>query len=499
MMTTTAFQRFAVAAATAALLAGCSSGGQQITKSGATSVRTTTLTLQQVDTVDPDRDLLVKEVETASRGALKFAVSRSDTYDSTDPAKEARLVGDLRSGAVDFGYVPARDLATAGSIEFQALGSPFAITTFAAVQQFTSGPAGDTALKNLRTLGLVGIGLVPSELRTFTSKDPLVTVSDFAGRRIRIIDNPQTAAMVSGLGATPVQKLQASQVITELKAGRLDGVESSPTFVRSNGYQTSMPYTTTYAAFPKVNVLVASNAAWSRLSTEQQGWLRLAAVRAQAAAVGQVPLRQGEVLSAMCKAGAILVRPPAKAFAEIVATAQAAATPAVRDAVGRLRKGVAAAGAVDQTGPLPPECTVAGSVAEATAAHAKVAAPAFVHQGGTQIPEGTYRVTTTVADLQAGGQYGPDWNKDITWTAVLKNDTIRMSQVPDYPDQGPCEGTYAVRGDQVSFTWTGDCAHLGTESVRWSFYQGKLSLAVVDVADTAGRVIYSAHPWQKVG
>jgi len=37
-----------------------------------------------------------------------------------------------------------------------------------------------------------------------------------------------------------------------------------------------------------------------------------------------------------------------------------------------------------------------------------------------------------------------------------------------------------------------------SETLRWSYYQGRLTLRVVDVADAGARVIYTAHPWQKI-
>ena len=70
----------------------------------------------------------------------------------------------------------------------------------------------------------------------------------------------------------------------------------------------------------------------------------------------------------------------------------------------------------DATG-MPAGCRVAGDAATATAIH-QVLTPAFAHQGGGKIPPGTYVVTDTVADFQAGGQYGDDWEKDITFTTV---------------------------------------------------------------------------------
>ena len=136
----------------------------------------------------------------------------------------------------------------------------------------------------------------------------------------------------------------------------------------------------------------------------------------------------------------------------------------------------------------------------ATAIH-RVLTPALAHQGGGKIPPGTYAVTDTVADFEAGGQYGSDWEKDITFTWHLHADgTWSATQSPDYRDQGPVAGRYVVKGDEVTFDFNNCPTGCGApEIVRWSYFDGQLTFAIVDVADTASRVVYTAHPWRKTG
>jgi TRAP-type C4-dicarboxylate transport system substrate-binding protein len=477
-------------------LAACGSG--QASKSGAVTVKKTILRLQVTDAVDADRDFLVKDVARISHGALQVEVASTAAYDSTDPAKEAQLVTDLRSGKVDFGYVGARDFAAAGSTDFQAVDAPFVITTSTASQQFAASALATKYLGGLQSLGVVGIGIIPSEPRGFTSRKPLITPADFVGGRIRIIDNPQTQAMVSALGAVPVQKLLSTQVNSKLRDGSLDAVESSPSNVRGNAYQTTAPYSTTYAVFPKLNVLGANSSAWSQLSAANQSYLKQAAADTLTEAA-QVPLREGQALTDTCKSGMVLEQPSPTDFAVIVKKAQAgtADSAAVHKAISAIRESISGSGPRVQMIALPPECKVASTTASAVAAHGQLVTQTFQHQGGAQIPDGTYATTTTVADLRAGGQTGADWNKDIVWTWRLHNGQVQETQQPDYPDQGGCNGTYAIHGDEVTFTWEASCG-LAPETVKWSNYEGKLSFAIVDVADTASKIIYSAHPWQKV-
>jgi TRAP-type C4-dicarboxylate transport system substrate-binding protein len=499
-MTTSQLLRGAIALLGTVALAACGTSGGQPTKSGQVAGKPTVLRLEVADAVDADRDFLIKDVARVSHGALKLQLDTSDAYDSTNPANEARLVTDLRSGKVGFGYVGARDFAAAGSTDFQAVDAPFVITTSEASQQFASSSLATKYLGDLRSMGVVGIGVVPSEPRGFTTRKPLMSPSDFAGARIRIIDNPETAAMVSALGADPVQKLLSTQVGDKLRHGALDGVESSPSNVQSNGYQSFAPYSTSYALFPKLNVFAASTSAWSHLSPTDQGYLKKAVSDTLDEAAGQVPLREAQSLGDMCKSGSVIDQPSASDFAAIVKRAQSGTpqNPAVRKDIAAIKATIGNSGPQPLMTEMPPECIVAKTVALALATHRRFAPVAFHHRGGAQIPDGTYLTTTTVADFRAGGQYGADWNKAIRWTWRLQHGHVYETQQPDYPDQGPCSGTYSTRGDEVSFNWGATTGCTGVETLRWSYYEGKLSFAIVDVADSAGRVIYTAHPWQKV-
>jgi hypothetical protein len=97
-----------------------------------------------------------------------------------------------------------------------------------------------------------------------------------------------------------------------------------------------------------------------------------------------------------------------------------------------------------------------------------------------------------------GGQYGPDWNKPITWTwHQYATGGVCKTQKLNYPDQAFFRGRYVVHGDEVTFIWdhyTGSAP----ETVRWSYFGGQLTFSIISVQDTGARIIYSAHPWRKL-
>jgi TRAP-type C4-dicarboxylate transport system substrate-binding protein len=487
------------AAAVAALagLTACST--KPISKAGSTDQHTQAIVLQMPDGSDPDGLYLARDIAKLSHGALKVTID-SKTYNSQSPANETRLTADVRAGQVGFAYQPARDWAAVGVPGFQALMAPFGVTTVAASQRVAASPVASTVLGQLPKYGAVGVGLIAGEPRQILSVRPLFAQPQFAGQKIRIVDNPQAAALVTALGARPVQKLTSNQVNSRLRAGFVTAVETSPFYIAENAYQNEAPYLTSYAVFPKFETLVASKKAWAALGPADQVAIRQAVADTRRHS-GRLADREALKLTQLCQQGVVLDQPtPAQLGALARDAAAAVPAGAAAAAVGRQIRALPGTGVQPYVTAVPSGCRVASDAASATAIH-QVLTPAFAHQGGGKIPPGTYVTTVTVPDWQVGGQYGSDWNTAVTFTTVIRADgTLRETQAPDFPDQGPVSGHYVVKGDEVTFSVSqGGGSWSAIEKVRWSYFDGQLTFAIVDVADTASRVIYTAHPWRKTG
>src|SRR5262249_20928684 len=107
-------------------------------------------------------------------------------------------------GTVEIGYVPARAWAAAGIPEFQALLTPFVITTEEASQALVKSPIAHSILDSLPR-SVVGLALVPQEPRRILAIKPPTSAATLRGLRIRVVDNPQTVADFKAVGAQPVE------------------------------------------------------------------------------------------------------------------------------------------------------------------------------------------------------------------------------------------------------------------------------------------------------
>jgi C4-dicarboxylate-binding protein DctP len=476
-------------------LAACQ-GMARLNKAGAARQPVTVIRLQMPDNDEGYGTYFAQAVARRSHGTLKVVVDVG-SYPSLRPANEARLVAALRAGRVGFSFQPARDWAAAGLAGFEALDRPFVLTTVRASELLAASPVAGALLREFSSIGLVGLGLVPSEPRQILSTRPLLAPAAFRGIRVRITDNPETAALITAIGARPVQGLTANQVGALLRSGSLAGVENGPYYMLANSYNAEAPYLTSYALLPKFETLVATRRAWQALTTAQRAAVRQAIADTLAHARTVLLGNEGQDLARLCSSGVVLDEPSPTQLATL--SREAGGPPAnaeVAAMMRMIRADVPGTGPQPSPIPVPAPCRTAQTVARAISLHRRV--PASSGKQAATIPPGTYVTTITVADLRAGGQYGPDWNKPILYTWHLYPDgKVYQTQKPDYPDQPFGRGRYVVHGDEVTFTWDANMG-LTPETVRWSYFGGQLSFSIVSVQDRSSRIIYIAHPWRKI-
>jgi TRAP-type C4-dicarboxylate transport system substrate-binding protein len=104
------------------------------------------------------------------------------------------------------GKLPSRAWERVGNkvLSFRALQAPpFLVDNYALFRSVTSGPVAQQVLASLSTDELVGLGLVPIELRRPLGVHPLVSLADFRGAHIRFPTSPTTALDLQALGAVP--------------------------------------------------------------------------------------------------------------------------------------------------------------------------------------------------------------------------------------------------------------------------------------------------------
>ena len=465
----------ALTATTVAVLAAGCFGGSAKTKANVGKSRSLTLTMQAPDGDDPDAAYFAEQVKKLTDGRVRIVVD-GQTYASIDPDNELRLVRDLRSGKVALGYVPSRAWERGGVTAFRALQAPFLVRDYVTLRQVAAGLIGARMLQNVGKLGLVGLGLVPKQLRRPLGRRALISPKAFRGARIRVVTSPTSVLDLRALGAHPLTNYTSREVGGALTDHRLDGVESEVHSILDNGYETSAPYLpSNVVLFAKAQTIVIRRSVLARLSSADAEALRGAA-KATVAHADPAAQERNE-LAQLCANGLRLVRATPGDLAALRRAADSAYTSLEADPVTRSEiAAIEALGTPAAAASLPACPHVQGSSTQQAA-----------------FPDGTFESPLTRADFAAQGTT-PDPGFPFPFRIRLHDGHFATNE------QTPFRGRVVVHGDQVTFVIESPLESKGErETLKWSYYRSKLTFEIADVPDPGSRAIYTAHPWRRIG
>ena len=271
------FAGIGVAAFAVAILlssTACSGGN----KAGGASAHQIKLVMQTPDAPEPDAEYFIAQVKARSRGQIQ--ILEGADYSGSNPDNEARLVHALRSGKVQIAYLPSRAWERASSVtSFRALQAPFLVTSYPLLRRITTDSIGSGMLASLGRIGVVGLGLVPDELRRAFGRRPLVGPQDFRGARIRVITSPTSVLAVRSLASVPLTNYTSHQVGDALRKHELDGAELSTVAILNNSYvpRDARYLTANLALFAKTQTIAIRKSVYDRLSSADRTVLREAA------------------------------------------------------------------------------------------------------------------------------------------------------------------------------------------------------------------------------
>jgi TRAP-type C4-dicarboxylate transport system substrate-binding protein len=455
--------------------AGC--GSSSTTKAGAGGARSITITMQTPDGDSADAAYFANQVKARTDGRVVIAID-GNSYSSNDPDNELRLARDLRRGKARLAYIPSRAWERDGITNFRALQAPFLVTSYPLLHDITSGAIGTAMLRGLDGSGLVGVGLVPQELRRPLGRRPLTSAAAFDGAHVRVITSPTSIMDLRALSAMPVTTLDARQAVAALDEHRLDGVESDVHSIYGNGYVTVARYlTSNLPLFAKTETIVMGKQPWSELSPADRDALR-AAARATVAHADPARRERSE-LAGLCSAGVRLVRAPPAAAVELQRESAGVYAALERDPA--TKHAIAAIRALRRSGPA-----TVSALEQCTAPAPQPAAP------GGRFPEGRFVTRVTKADTKAGGATW-DPKNPVPFRITIRNGRWKTNERPPY------SGALLINGPLVTLIIQHPSYAKANDTLRWSYYRGQLTFKVVSVADAASRVLYTAHPWRKVG
>jgi TRAP-type C4-dicarboxylate transport system substrate-binding protein len=273
-------------------------GNQPANKAGAPEKHgPTVLTLATHDYADPFVDAYLAALKRIAGNSIKIDVKYGWRY--YDLAAEQATISDVRHGDFDLASVGARAWDLVGVKSVRAVVAPFLVDSAALQERVLEGRLAQRMLDGLRPAGLVGLALLPGELRRPLGVTRALTrPQDFRGDRIGIRTGGVAKRTFAALGAT-------ARPFPSLPNGlaRLDGAEVGLPTIMNNRYDLrARALTSNVVLWPRATTIFMSRKAFDALSSDQQDALRRAGREAVAPLAALYEGYERDSLAALCRA-----------------------------------------------------------------------------------------------------------------------------------------------------------------------------------------------------
>ena len=217
-----------------------------------------------------------ENIEKATDGELKFRMFSGGVLGS-----EKEVVEQVQIGAVQMTRV---SLGTLGPVvpDVNVFNMPFVFRDHEHMRKVIDGEIGQEILDKITNseFNMVGLAWMDGGVRNLYTKEPVRSLEDLKGKKIRVIGNPMFIETFNALGASGIA-MDTGEIFSALQTGVVDGAENNPpTMLEHNHFRSAKYYTLTgHLILPEP--IVISKATWNKLTPEQQEIVKKYAKEAQ--------------------------------------------------------------------------------------------------------------------------------------------------------------------------------------------------------------------------
>lgn len=203
------------------------------------------------------------EVGKATNGKYTIEVFSNATL-----GDQPKAVQMLKSGEIDIAEFSSGPLSDAVP-GIKVLNLPFLFKDSAHMFKHLDGKLGERFAANLKAAGFVVLGWYDGGSRSFYCVKPITSVTDLAGKKIRVQQSDIYIEMIKLLGATPVA-LPFKEVLDALQQGKVDCAENNlPSYESTGHYKVAKNvYVTNHVISPEA--LVVSTKLWDKLDKDEK-------------------------------------------------------------------------------------------------------------------------------------------------------------------------------------------------------------------------------------
>ncbi|MFA9467037.1 MAG: TRAP transporter substrate-binding protein, partial [Velocimicrobium sp.] len=222
-----------------------------------------------LDTIVGQMDTAFKEkVEELSGGEITVDIQASGVLGSENDVLDTMLGG---GETIDMARISAFALTSYGGEKSKLLSVPY---TFVSREHFWNFATSDIASEFLlephdNGSGVRGLFYGEEGFRHFFTVDPVNTIEDLKGMKIRVSNDPIMNGMVEGLGASPTV-VSFGELYSALQTGVVDGAEQPIANYLSNAFQEVAPNLILDGHTLGAVQVIITDTAWDKLSEEYQ-------------------------------------------------------------------------------------------------------------------------------------------------------------------------------------------------------------------------------------
>lgn len=472
-----------VVAATMAAAAGCGGSGE-VDRAGVTArPKPVELMLANHEGGAKNASAWAAAVERLSGGSIQVRIANS--WREGESEYDQATLRDVRGGKVPLAIVAARAYDEVGVTSFQPLVAPMLIDSRDLESRVLRSDVGRQALAGTEKLGVVGLALLPTELRRPVGiMRTLAAPEDYEGANVYTREGAIARETIRALGAEAVHKSTGdwSEAVDGAEIG-ISAVRGTPAVARRTARVTA-----NVVLWPQPTTVVMNQEAFDRLSETQQKALRDAGAEAFQKHSRLASDLGDEDVVTLCRMGANLV----EATPADLDALKAAVEPVYRT----IERGAGNRAAIESIRQLKGD-------AKAETISCPDGTPAPQDDRARAELEGTFRMSLSEQELAESPLLGdPGEVNDENWgelTLRLEDGSVRYSQRNELADF-EVSGTYSTDGDalEMRFDEFGE-----TWVYRWSLYRGTLklerdeSLGVPPERFTPSPLL--VKPWRRVG
>ena len=217
-----------------------------------------------------------KKLEEASNGEITFKMFAGGVLGSEKEVIEQAQIGAVQMTRVSLGIV--------GPVvpDVNVFNMPFVFRDHEHMRKIIDGDIGQEMLDKITNseFNLVALAWMDGGTRNLYTKEPVRSIDDLKGMKIRVQGNPLFLDMMNAMGGNGIA-MDTGEIFSALQTGVIDGAENNPpTLLEHNHFRSAKYYTLTgHLILPEP--VVISKTTWNKLTAEQQALVKKVAREAQ--------------------------------------------------------------------------------------------------------------------------------------------------------------------------------------------------------------------------